>query len=130
MSEIEQLAASQRGRGPAQADRHTLMTSGTVAIARACPPRNAGRVRAAEFRRVQHKPAPAAADVEEAVSRLDQELCREVPLLGELGIGNTAAPISTRRTPRSTVAVEKQRVESAVEIVMVGDVAAGAAAQI
>ena len=48
--------------------------------------RDAGDAPAAELGEIERKPAPAAADVEHALSGVDQKLRREMPLLGELGV--------------------------------------------
>src|SRR5262249_47054146 len=48
--------------------------------------RNAGDAGVAHLRCIERKPAPAAADVKKPMPLLDQQLCRQVPLLGELRI--------------------------------------------
>src|SRR5207249_486546 len=48
--------------------------------------RDPGDARAAMLGEIERKPTPAAADVEHALVRRDQELGREMAFLGELGV--------------------------------------------
>jgi hypothetical protein len=87
--------------------------------------RDAGNARPAELGKIERKPAPAAADVEHAPVLRHEKLRRKMPFLGELGvverlflgfeIGAAVLPIG----------VEEQRIELAIKIVMMRDVAPG-----
>ncbi len=97
--------------------------------------RDAGHVGAGDLGKVQAQPAPAAADVEHAqVSFMavaaEQQFGGEVPFLGELGVVERllgAVEIAAAVLP---VGVEEQRIEPAVEIVMMRHVVARAPARI
>ena len=85
---------------------------------------DAGHLGAAEIGEIERKAAPAAADVEHLVARLDEKLGGDMPLLGELRVVEALALVFEIGAGILPVRIEKQRVEPAVEIVMVGDVAA------
>ena len=87
--------------------------------------RDARYFRAANLRQIERKTAPAAADVEHVRAWLEQKLGSEVTLFGELGV--VERDIRRREITAAVllVAVEKERIEPAVEIVMVRDVAPG-----
>ena len=86
----------------------------------------AGDAGFAHFGQVHREPAPAAADVEHAVVALDQELGRQVPLLGDLGVVEGLVGGLEVGAAILAVGVEEQRIELAVEVVVVRDVAARA----
>ena len=75
------------------------------------------------FGEVKRKAAPAAADVEHALAGRCQELGREMALLGELGIVERLIGRFEIGAAILPVDVEKQRVEPAIEIIMVRDIA-------
>ena len=85
--------------------------------------RDAGDVRAAELGQIERKPAPAAADVEHALVPRDEQLGREMTLLGELGIVERLAAGLEIGAAVLPVGIEEQRIELTIEIVMMGDVA-------
>src|SRR5712691_3567559 len=85
--------------------------------------RDADDVRAAMLGEIERKPAPAAADFEHAPARRDQELRREVAFLGELGVIERLVAGLEIGAAVLPVGVEEQRIELAVEIVVVRDVA-------
>ena len=72
---------------------------------------------------IEAEPAPAGTDIEHAVARPDQELGRQMALLGELGVVERRIRRVEIGAAILPVGIEEQRVEPAVEIVMVGDVA-------
>ena len=80
------------------------------------------------FGEIETESAPAGADIEHALARFDQELRREMPLLGELRVVEAligALEIGAAILP---VGIQKQRVEPGVEVVMMRDILARAAA--
>ena len=85
--------------------------------------RHAGDVGAAEFGEVERKPAPAAADVEHAMALADQELRGKVPLLGELRVVERLVGRLEIGAGVLPVRIEEKRIQPAVEIVMMRDVA-------
>ena len=88
-----------------------------------CAPANLGEI--------ERKPAPAAADVEHRGAGLvDAKLGREVALLGELGIVERLVGRLEIGAAILLVAVEEERIEPAVEVVVVRDVVAGAGPRI
>ena len=85
---------------------------------------DAGDFRAAEFGEIKPEPAPAAADVEHAAvgALADEKLGGEMALLGELRVVERLVgrlEISAAVLP---VGVEEERIEPAVQIVVVGDI--------
>src|SRR5712671_3670018 len=97
------------------------------ALARDCElllrKRNAGDPGAADLRGVERKPAPAAADVKKPMSVFEEELCGEVPFLGELGVVEAVLRSFEIGAAVLAVGIKEERIEAAVEIVVVGDVA-------
>ncbi len=85
---------------------------------------------AADLRGIERKSAPAAADVEKPVSVFEQQLCGEVPLLGELGVVEAVRRSFEIGAAVLAVGIKEERIEAAVEIVVVGDVAPRPAAPI
>ena len=81
--------------------------------------RDRGDAGFAYFGEVHGEPTPAAADVEHAVAALDQELGRQVPLLGDLGVVEGLVGRLEISAAILAVGVEEQRIELAVEIVVV-----------
>ena len=71
---------------------------------------------------IEAEPAPARADVEHALSRLDGELGGEVALLGELRLLEVGAlrEVGAGILP---VAIEEEVVDGAVDVVVVRHVA-------
>src|SRR5262249_10577774 len=92
--------------------------------------RDAGDPGAADLRGIKGKPAPAAADIKKPMSLFEQQLCREVPLLGELGVVEAVLRSFEIGAAVLVVGVEEERIEAAVEIVVAGDIAPRSAAQI
>jgi hypothetical protein len=82
------------------------------------------------LREIEREPAPAAADVEHARPRRESQLGGEVTLLGELGVVERGRGRLEIAAAVLAVGVEKQRIELLVEIIVMRDVALGAAAQI
>ncbi len=85
--------------------------------------RDAGDVDAAAVGEVEAEPAPAGADVEHLHAGLERELRGEMTLLGELGGIEVGLVVLEIGAGVLQVAVEEERIELAVEIVVVGDVA-------
>ena len=81
---------------------------------------------AADLLDVEPEAAPAAADVEHAAVRLDEQLGRNQPLLGQLRFLQRAVGPLEVGAAVLLVGIEEQLVEPTVEIVVVGDVAARA----
>ena len=71
---------------------------------------------------MQRETTPAAADVENAVVRLDQELGREVPLLGELRVFQRLICMLEIGAGILPVRVEEQLIEPTIEIVMMRNI--------
>ena len=92
--------------------------------------RDAGDPRAGNFGEIERKAAPAAADIEHRGAGFDAQFGREMPLLGELRIVERQIRRFEIGAAILLVAVEKQRIEPAVEIVVVRHVVAGAGPQI
>ena len=88
--------------------------------------RDAGHVGAGHFGEIEPKPAPAAADIEHALSGLQQQLGGEVPLLGELGVVERLVGVFEIGAAVLPVGVEEQRIEPSVEIVVMRDILARA----
>ena len=88
--------------------------------------RDAGDPRAAVFGEIERKPAPAGADVEHALAGLDQQLGREMALLGELGVVERLVGRLEIGAAVLPVGVEEQRVEPAVEVIVMSDIASRA----
>jgi hypothetical protein len=84
--------------------------------------RDAGDLRLAKLGEIDGQSAPAAADVEDAMLGLDQQLGGQVPLLGELGIVERLTGCLEVRAAILPVSIQKQRVELSIEIIMVGHV--------
>src|SRR5665213_1053365 len=83
----------------------------------------AGDVGAADLREIERHAAPAAADVEDTVPRFDEELRRDVAFLRQLRFVKrrpVAFEIGTGILP---VLIQKEAIKTAIEIVMMGDVA-------
>ena len=93
--------------------------------------RDAGDVGAGDLGEIEPEPAPAAADVEHASDRArSQQLGGEMPLLGELRVVERLSGVLEIGAAILPVGVEEERVEPAVEIVVMRDVAARALARI
>ena len=86
--------------------------------------RDAGDPGAADAREIEREAAPAAADVEHAGAGADQQLRREQPLLGELGLGEADLRPLEPGAGILHVVVEEEAVEALVEVVVVRDVGA------
>jgi hypothetical protein len=72
--------------------------------------------------------APTTADIEHGATGLvEQELCRDVTDFGLLGGFDGFVTLGKIGAGIKTLAIEEQGVESAIQIIMMGDVAAGAA---
>src|SRR5262249_9261611 len=104
------------------------------ALARDCElllrKRDAGGPGAADLRSIERKSAPAAADVKKPMSVFEEELCGEVPLLGELGVVKALLRRFEIGAAVLAVGIKEERIEAAVEIVVAGDVAPRPAAPI
>ncbi len=85
--------------------------------------RDAGDAGAAEFGEIECQSAPVAADVERALVLLRHKLGCEMALLGELRIVERLVQTFEIGAGVLPVGIEEQRIEPAVEIVMMRDVA-------
>ena len=92
--------------------------------------RDAGDLRAGNLGEIERKAAPAAADVEHRGAGLEAQLGGEMPLLGELGVVERLVGRFEIGAAILLVAVEKERIEPAVEIVMMRDIVARAGPRI
>ena len=92
--------------------------------------RDARDVGAAHLGQIEAKAAPARADVEHTVAAPDQQLGGEVTLLGQLGIVERGIRRLEIGAAILLVGVEEERIEPAVEIVMMSDVIPRPAAEI
>ncbi len=72
---------------------------------------------------VERKPAPAASNIEHALAGGDQKLGRQMAFLGKLGIVERLVRRLEIGATVLTIGVEEQRIELAVEIVMMRHVA-------
>src|SRR6516165_5637368 len=79
--------------------------------------RDAGNVGTGHLGKIETKPAPARANVENAVAASDQELCRKVPLLSKLGVVKGGIRRLEIGAAILHVAVEEERIKPPVEIV-------------
>ncbi len=93
----------------------------TQLLARECYARDIG---AADLCEIERHAAPTAADVEDALARLDEELCRDMALLGELRLVERCALALEIGAGILPILIEKKLIEPAVEIVMMRDIAA------
>ena len=75
---------------------------------------------------IERKAAPSAADIENTLTRLNEELGGDMALLGELRIGQALAWPLEIGAGVLPVGIEEEIIEAAVEIVVVRDVALGA----
>src|SRR6266478_4333349 len=78
---------------------------------------------AADLRGIERKPAPTAADVKKPMPVFEEQLRGEVPLLGELGVVEAVSCGFEIGAAVLAVGVKEERIEAAVEVVVVGDVA-------
>src|SRR5215467_1548580 len=85
---------------------------------------------AADLRGIERKPAPAAADVKKPMSVFEEQLGGEVALLGELGVVEAVPRSFEIGAAVLAIRVKEERIEAAVEVVVVGDVAPRPAAPI
>src|SRR5712664_1371554 len=85
---------------------------------------------AADLRGIERKPAPAAADVKKPMPVFEEQLRGEVPLLDELGVVEAVPCGFEIGAAVLAVGVKEERIEAAVEVVVVGDVAPRPAAPI
>ena len=104
-------------RGAARRDRELLLRQ-----------RHADGARADDLSEIERHAAEAAADVEDALPLLDQQLGGEVALLGELGLLERLALVLEIGAGILLVGVEEEAVEPAVVIVVPLDVGLGALA--
>src|SRR5262249_26252278 len=81
-------------------------------------------------RQVEREPAPAAADVENMLSRLQKQLRGEVPLLVELRRVEILVGLAEISTGILPVGVEEETVEAVREVVMMRDIGARPALRI
>src|SRR5689334_9035605 len=86
--------------------------------------RNAGDVGAADFGEIEAEPTPAAANVEYALVRFNHQLGGQVPFLRELGVVKRQIGFFEICAAVLPIGVQKERVKSSIEIVMMRDVAA------
>ena len=84
--------------------------------------RHTGHVDAAAVGEVEAEPAPARADVEHLHAGLEHELGGEVALLGKLRRFEIGLVVFEIGAGILLVAVEEERIEPAVEVVVMGDV--------
>ena len=92
--------------------------------------RHAGDIGAAELGEIEPKTAPAAPHVEHALIAPKPQLRGDVPFLGELCIVEGGVRVFEIGAAVLPVGIEEERIETAVEIVMMRDVAAGSLARI
>jgi hypothetical protein len=83
-----------------------------------------GHLRAAELGEIVRKTAPPGADVEDAVAGAGAELRRQMSFFGELGIIQGLGRRLEIGAAVLAVGIEEQRIETVVEIVVVGDIVA------
>ena len=86
--------------------------------------RDAGDLGAGDFGEIERKPAPAAADIEHLGARRRAQLGRQMTPFGELGVVERLVGRLEIGAAILLVAVEKQRIEPAVEVVMMRHVLA------
>ena len=79
---------------------------------------------------IETKAAPAAADVECALTLSHQQLCGQVPLLGELSVVKRLFRRFEIGAAILPVGVQEQRVKPAVQIVVMRDIASRARAMV
>ena len=92
--------------------------------------RDSGDARAANLGEVERETAPAAADVEHGCAGIEPELGRQVAFLGKLRVIERRLRGLEIGAAILLVAVEEERIESAVEVVMVRHIAPCAKARI
>ena len=113
---VEQLELDPVGnagrRGPLARDLELLLGQG-----------DAEHVDVGDAVEIEREPAPAAADVEHPLARLEVQLGGDMGLLVELGLLEAVARIGEIAAAILQVGVEEEPVEVVAEVVMVGDVA-------
>src|SRR5262249_52733770 len=92
------------------------------ALARNCKlllrKRDAGGPGAADLRDIERKPTPAAADVKKPMSVFEEQLCGEVPLLGELGVVEAVLRRFEIGAAILAVGIEEERIKPSVEVIV------------
>ncbi|MGY4288338.1 hypothetical protein ACVWXO_007558 [Bradyrhizobium sp. LM2.7] len=92
--------------------------------------RDASDVAARNLGEIEAEAAPARADIEHTVAGSDEELCGDVALLGELCVVKRGHRRLEIGAAILLVGVEEERIEPAVEVVVVRNISAGARARI
>src|SRR4029077_5273790 len=88
--------------------------------------RDAGHLGVGNFREIERQTAPAATDVEHLGAGRDAQLRRQMALLGQLRVVERLVARFEIGAAILLVAVEEEPVQPAVEVVVMGDVVAGA----
>src|SRR5262245_482628 len=92
--------------------------------------RDSSDVGASEFRQVQAKPAPAAADVQNALPSGQPQLCSKMTLFCELRVVERCVWRLEIAAAVLSVGIQKERIEATVEVIVMRDIAAGSPATI
>lgn len=92
--------------------------------------RHAGDGGVCDLGDIEPEPAPARADVEHALAGLDEQLGGDVPFLGELRVVERGVLRLEIGAAILLVAIQEERIEPGVEIVVMRDVVTGARARI
>src|SRR5689334_14746364 len=92
--------------------------------------RDASDVGSGDFREVQAEPTPTRADVEDAISSIDQKFGCEMTFFGELGVVERRIRRLKIGAAVLLVGIQKERIEPSVEIVVTSDIIFRAAARI
>jgi hypothetical protein len=85
---------------------------------------------AADLGEIERQSAPAAADVQDLRARLDSQLCGEMTFLGELGVVERLIGRFEVGAAILLIGVEEELIKPAVQIVVMGDIAARARARV
>ena len=92
--------------------------------------RDPSDLRAGDFGEIERKATPAASDIQHRGAGFDPQFGCEMPLLGELRVIKRHIRRFKISAAILLIAVEKQRIEPAVEVVVVCHVVAGAGPQV
>ena len=83
---------------------------------------DAGHFGTAMFGKVERQTAPATSNIQHPMSRLHQKLCCQMPLLGEVRLAKALSRVFKIRSGVLAIRIEKEVVQSAVQIVVMRDV--------
>ena len=92
--------------------------------------RYAGNIGSPDFCKIESETAPAASDVEYALIAVNSELRRDMPLLGKLRIVERGVRRFEVGAAVLPIGIQEKGVETAVEVVVMRDVATGSFARV